>query len=215
MDSTTVFEQMHSFYSESFTNLMYLTIAILTIIGIVMPLIIQWIQTRNFKIERETLEGIIQNNVDNIKEEMIELVNKKFTEEKVSLKMLFEEKSKKINDELKQLDCNSKGNAFFLQASIDTGDESFGKAALNYFVSANYFLKSGDSQNAQNAISNALEFCLSKLNNDKDNDISEIETEIDRTLKLLGDNNSNSVNSNLIKDIKKALKEAKAKILKI
>ena len=56
MDSLSVVESVNSFYSNAFSQLMTLTIAILAIIGVLMPLILQHIQSRSFRIEQKSLE---------------------------------------------------------------------------------------------------------------------------------------------------------------
>ena len=63
MDTLQLLDKVHSFYSDSFTQLITLTISILVIIGVIMPFVIQSIQVRSFKNEKKSLESLLKEEI--------------------------------------------------------------------------------------------------------------------------------------------------------
>jgi hypothetical protein len=59
MDTLQIIDKVNSFYSNSFSQLMTLTIAFLGFAGILLPIVLQLIQSRSFRLEERSLQGFI------------------------------------------------------------------------------------------------------------------------------------------------------------
>ena len=62
-----IVDKVNSFYSGAFTQLITLTVAVLAFAGIILPILIQIIQSRTFRSEQESLKAHIDEQLKAVK----------------------------------------------------------------------------------------------------------------------------------------------------
>lgn len=92
----TAIKDVQQFYQDSFTNLLWLVGIIFVLMGVVMPLVLQWLQSRSFdKKEKEILEKF-REEIDAVKADLKSEIDSVKTE----LKQEAEKESTRITAEM-------------------------------------------------------------------------------------------------------------------
>ncbi|MGA2553673.1 MAG: hypothetical protein ABSF20_02695, partial [Smithella sp.] len=192
----------NKFYSDSFSQLITLTLAIIGIFGIILPLLSQIIQTRMFKSEQKSLLKKLLNETEKIKMDL-----------KKDIENLFENEKNKIDVQLKKdieiIDKKIKKNTNFLTAGViyvqgksDYEKNKFPSAARYFAKAAGLSLLSDDEYNGQRAIKSLNEGCLPNINSEAYKKEIGLDEEIERLLKILKSLNQNGRYADRISEIK-------------
>jgi hypothetical protein len=94
MTPIEIVDKVNSFYSGAFTQLITLTVAVLAFSGIILPVLIQLIQSRTFRSEQKNLESQISKQLSAVKTELLDEVEKKFESERATSKKIIEQQMK-------------------------------------------------------------------------------------------------------------------------
>src|SRR5438046_1512224 len=104
MDPIQILEKVHAFYAESFSHLLILTIAVLTFAGVVLPIIVQMIQSRTFRNEQTALEGQIDLAISDKAKQLEATVEQKFSAAKddfdKTVKAAFADLQEKLGEQI-------------------------------------------------------------------------------------------------------------------
>ena len=107
-----ILEKVDLFYNNAWNKLIIFTTILLTIVGVVIPIIINWWQNRNLKLRekalKEDLKDFFNDELSKLKKEMETSIKEQFKEEIG--------KSKENQEEIKN---SLQGTFFHLQANID------------------------------------------------------------------------------------------------
>ena len=129
LSAIEILNHLDTFYNNAWNKLILFTTILLAVVGILIPLIISWLQTRNLKLKEENLrkelEADYKKKISVVKEDLLKEIKSQF-EQKISD---FETKQEVLRAELK-------GLHFHLQANA-TGVDSKGK--LTDFIIASEF----------------------------------------------------------------------------
>jgi len=111
MDSTLIIlEKVDGFYNHAFSNLVMIVLGAIAILGIGMPLLINWLQNRRFDSDRKLLKQEIESALYNVTNEIISE-----TEQNVSTR-LTEVEARLTTDINRKLDI-AQGMIFHLQSN--------------------------------------------------------------------------------------------------
>ena len=135
--SLDLISKIDTFYNNAWTKLIVTVTILFTIVGIVIPLIIQYYQKRELKLGEEKLKAEIESIEIRLKSEI-----KQETES--TLEIL----TKKIN--MLEVEINAKVSARtnHLQAMIEVGKNNFTRATYLYALSAKSLLQNNEIGNA-------------------------------------------------------------------
>lgn len=204
-----VIDKVNSFYSGAFTQLITLTIAVLGFGGVILPILVQIIQSRNFRSEQKSLEIQITSQLAAVKSEVLNEIEKKFDTERADSQKLLEEQMKTMQEKLDEVSHAGQGSAFFLQARFSVGQKKFAIAALSFALAGEHLLRAKDEMNAQRAITQLREDCLPQINKGSFEAVERLRRAIDDLLNLLQEKNENARYSDTIRDLKSAYEKAK------
>ncbi len=161
-DSLQILESVNQFYSQSFDQLMNLVIALITLIGVVVPLIITgiawFVQKKFFKAENQEIKNSLEKELGiesalKIKE-IEEIYSKKEKE--------FEEKILTTEEKLERKISRSLGGVFFLQGQINLDAKSYKPAFESFVMAGTHCLRGKDERNLVAALV-SMKNCLPKL----------------------------------------------------
>jgi hypothetical protein len=186
-----VLEKLDIFYNNAWDKLIIYNAILLTIIGVIIPFIIQWWQNRNLKIKE-----------DSLKKELNDLFVAKFKEFNEQIIKAVDEKFQLEVDDIKKYQDNIKagleGSHFHLQANSET--ESKDKMKSLIWAAQNY-IKGGDFLN----LIPVLEMIVTNIPKLNKEDISEIyveDADLEALIKTLDETENNNTYLHLIRKIK-------------
>ena len=105
-DSLKILESVNAFYSQSFGQLINITVAVLAFAGIVLPILITLYQKRLFKLEHQAIQNSLATEMESRLEEGIKEIKAEYEQKEAE----FEDKISKMKESLKKdLDATKGG----------------------------------------------------------------------------------------------------------
>lgn len=197
----TIASEVNLFYDSAWLKLLF----VITILGIVVPLIVQYFQRKNFKELTIGLKEKFDSKLENFKIENEEKINSVIKNHKKKIKKI-DKKNKKA---LLELD----GNTFYLQGRSLYNEKSYYSAIGNFLRSALALKKCGRTDR----IEPNLRFALMTLKKLDEDDFKKVNTEMlitseNKTFEeclseIENEINSDSVIISIINDIRKFIKK--------
>ncbi len=180
-------EKVDTFYNNAWDKLILVGSVAFGIVGIIIPLIIQWYQKRALKVSEELLKKDIEIQVSKMKAEIMR-----------ELSPQIEEEFKKYENKIKILNAKT----FFIQGKLNL-EKNYHNPALGNFIAASFsFIASEDYQNLQSTLHLILNDCIPYLSNEEINDLKiSTDTNIDLLLNILKENDDKGVFSTVIQEI--------------
>jgi hypothetical protein len=210
MDPLQVLEKVNSFYSNAFSQLLTLTIAVLAVAGVILPIVVQIIQTRTFRTEQKSLQTQISTELGAVRSELLAVIEGKFETEKGSFKKLLDEHKATIDAKLNEQVLVAKGGTFFVQGKLLLNQNDYDAAAADYVTAARFLLEGQDDMNGQRALNILERNCLPQLNRESfEKDDLELDELFQGLLEILEEKNMNSRFSDTIGSIRSGLSKAK------
>ncbi|MCW5896360.1 MAG: hypothetical protein KIT50_12230 [Bacteroidetes bacterium] len=185
MDTLQLLDKVHGFYTDSFSQLITLTIAILGFSGLLLPIIIQFIQTRIFKVEQKALQSQISQEVQLAKAALKSELEAMFNAERNRYQEQFKEQVKSVKQSIKEQAAVAKGGNFFLQGTQNYAGQSYAQATWDYAHAARLFFEGKDDQNGQRALDILLKGCLPALDGSSFEQVADLETVLNMLLAQL------------------------------
>ena len=191
-ETLEILEKVNAFYSASFDQLLIIVFGAIGLVGVLMPLLITYYQSRQFNIEKKSLE----NYIDSMKSELISSVKKEVTCELEKEKKLLNKAIQDNKEELnKSLESNknilnkqikmAKGGAFLIQANNLKDKKDFEGAVESCLFAIGDFIEAGDELNLQRAINITTDDIFPRLSKGILKRIPEMDEIIENTCKKL------------------------------
>ena len=208
-DSLQVIQMVHSFYSESFSQLMYWTLGLLAFAGILMPLWMQHLQNKASKLEKESLESLMRARLGEMRSELTSLLSSRFTEEEKRVVDLLETKVADVITSFKKDIAGAKGGLFHLQGLQNIKAGFFSLAITDCAVAMEYYMEAFDERNLQANLHSLCDTCLPKVSKEDLENDSKIEASVKQAMDLLETHNENGRYALAIGDLESGLQQAK------
>lgn len=103
-DALQILEQVNSFYSDAFTQLIAFTVGLLALVGVLMPMGIAAYQNRQLKHDQKTLNEKIENELLAARLALSEQLAKNLATRDEALKALIETTKLEIAEEVRKID---------------------------------------------------------------------------------------------------------------
>ncbi len=147
-------QKVDSFYNNAWNKLILFGSILFAIVGIFVPLVIQWYQKRTLKLSEETLKSKLKSD---LKDELLKEIENKFVDNEKKFQMLKASANAKI---------------LFSQAKFSIEKNSF-KGALGELVSASISsMECDDYRTLQEVLDYMLYNCLPNLSIEEINDLT-------------------------------------------
>ncbi|WP_328185153.1 hypothetical protein [Marinobacter sp. OP 3.4] len=203
-DTLKILETVNQFYSQSFNQLVIITVAVLTFAGVIMPILISLYQKRLFRLEHQE-----------IKEKIKEELNEDMQDAVTRIREEYEEKEKEHHDKIKYIEnklekevSGALGASLHLQASMNIRDGSYLAAFYSLTRAATNHIKSEKEVNLRRALKLINNKCLPELDrNTLEHDEYIIES-FEDLVKSLAEFNSNQRYDDDIRFLKIRFKNA-------
>ena len=221
-----ILNNVNAFYDTSWNHLLIYTGVLAVVIGIIVPILIQYYQTRLFRIEEENIQKRINDKTsevkcslseqqaieflkmkEGIKSEMVEL-DRKVAESLSVLEHKSEEQMKHLKEETSKQIIQTKGNIYHVQANMLATRGAYSGAVESLLTALISEAKSGDERNLQRGINTLTNKYLPKVTKAQCEELPEIRAQADVLLERLSAINENERYTEAINSIKKAVSQA-------
>lgn len=204
--SLEILKSVNDFYSQSFNQLVVITVAILAFAGVLMPIMISWYQKRIFKLDHNEIETKLKENIKVIlTEELNQLeLRLKATEEKL------EEKLKAYEKNLACKVDRAIGGVLLVQANTLSSEKEHINAYQSYISACDSFISANDNLNLKISVQNVYENCLPKLRKDHFEADDSLSKNCETLIARLAKYDSQDHYHEELKQLKLALKKAKS-----
>lgn len=182
-----IIDKVDTFYNNAWDKLILVGVVAFGIIGIIVPVIIQWYQKRTLKISEELMKKDIESQVSKMKAGIL-----------IELAPQIEGEFKKYEKKIKILNAKT----FLIQGKLNL-EKNYYHPALGNFIAASFsFIVSDDYQNLQHALHLILNDCLPYLSQEEVTDLKIAnDSNLDLLLKNLKDSDDKGVFVTIIQDI--------------
>lgn len=154
-ETLKILESVNSFYSQSFNQLIAITVAVLTFAGVVLPILIFLYQKRLFKLEQEEIKSHLKHEIDNHIAVAVAEMHKEFLSSLAALESKIDKQH-----------ARSKGETLHLQAKLNMSEGHY-LLAFNSLVRAGKHYIQSDTEVNLRRIINILKECILKLDGAK------------------------------------------------
>lgn len=158
-NSFELLNQVNEFYNSAWEKLITIGSIAFAIVGVIVPLIIQWYQKKQLKISEEDLENKFKKEIESIKETIKAEINEILKEEV----KLFEVKIKKIEN-------SSNAKLLHLQGQKHVSSSNFKSALVDFLGSAKFYSRADEYGNLQPMLE-MIENTLDKITKEDIEDI--------------------------------------------
>lgn len=176
IDGLELVEKIDSLYNSAWNKLVIVGSIAFGIIGIVMPILLQWYQRKILSANEDKLKAIILNEAKNIKNNL-----------KVEVQELIEKKLEQYEDKIEIINASSRAKTFHLQANSSVQLNRYKDAYSDYINAGFNYHESDDFLNLRRVLKNIHVVCIPKLCTQDiedikishDNDIEELLTTLE------------------------------------
>lgn len=151
-----VLNAVNTFYSQSFSQLITITVAVLAFVGVVMPILFSMYQKRLFKIEHKEIEHKLRITIESEFEEKMAQLNKQRLEELQAQKDEFNVLKNNLDRKFNKLE----GALLHVQAVNSNGTVS---AYRDFMDSAISYIYGHENLNLRRVMNQIIEDCLPKI----------------------------------------------------
>lgn len=207
-DAIQILEQVNSFYSGAFTQLVTFTVGLLAVVGVLMPVGIAAYQNRQLKHDQKTLNDKIDSELSAARHALSEQLAKDLATRDEALKSLIETTKLEIAKEVKKIDELGTARSFHLQA-LANRESSPAFAASDSLEAVSSYANGGDEMNLKSVLTIFTD-CIEKVTED-DFKNHEFEESAQSVIKALSGLNANGRYAADIRDIRRGIKDAKTR----
>jgi hypothetical protein len=207
MDPVQILEQVNAFYSTAFSQLLTTTLIILGFGSVVLPLVLQYLQIRSFRMERESLKSQI---IYEIEKELDTEIKSQFKSEMDNFQKQIDNEFIKLKTQQEENTLATKGSILLIQGIFLLDKGGFIDAGGSFARAAIFLLKGKDEQHCQRCLNSLVQDCLPKLNKKDFENNPNLDSTIDELLSVLGNMNENQRYQNIIDTINVVRRNAKS-----
>lgn len=193
-ETLTILEKVNSFYSGAWLQLVIYTTVMFTIIGILIPILVQFYQRRVLKLEKDSLERIIKEEIDDIGKNINTLISDEVSRQSSKIE-------KRIN--------SAEGGNFHIQGNYYLDKKWYGIALSSLAIAGKSYIDADDELNLGRIIKSITNNCLPNMYSGNFNGVfKDNEKKVQELLSALKKYDVNGRYSDRINGMVNALEEA-------
>jgi hypothetical protein len=198
-----ILESVNQFYSQSFSQLIVITVSVLAFAGIIMPIFISMYQKKIFNLDHKLIESNLNSKIN----KLIKVKSEELNNEIESLHKLYDDKIDKLEESFNKKMHANMGSILHVQGFSYKSEKAYGNALDSFIKAAVHYIKSDNESNLRRVIDH-INLCLAQLNS-KDFDIFDnIPNDFDNLIEDLNKYNENDRYRDDIQSMKRNMKAA-------
>ncbi|GAA5000357.1 hypothetical protein FNZ56_10770 [Pseudoluteimonas lycopersici] len=198
-------DKAHVFYAEAFSNLLLITFGIVAFVGVILPIVISIIQSKQLKSENKTLRQELEEHASQLTAAKFKEIQKELEEKERKFESHLDAKLGELKARIGRLTDESTGSVFHLQGNSSLKERQYESATGSYCIAIRRYLSAENFADMRIVCRILCEKCLPNLDKDKLKDETKILDGIDKAYKLIRDKNKNGTFSDLISSIEEQL----------
>ncbi|MGB0893860.1 MAG: hypothetical protein ACPGUD_05580 [Parashewanella sp.] len=206
--SLKILESVNNLYSQSFSQLINITIAVLAFSSVVLPIVVTLYQKRLFKVEHQKIKGELWLEMQQELKEQLTIIKNEIKHEYSEKEQKLEQEIKRLKTELKRDMDSLNGGVLMVQGSNQLKNGAYVSAVHSLFSAINSFINSNDNLNLQRAIKITIEDCLPQLTSNILEDHTDITDIVKQTLSSLKKFNNNRAYTDHLRSLERGFKKA-------
>lgn len=151
-DTLAILEKLHRFYSDSFTQLITYTVALLGAVGVIVPALAAFLQTRAAKREHAALTQQIQEQLAGARAELRDELARENEETAKKFQSAMDKMRAEMHLELARLNEHAQAGIVFMQAKASMDQQRYAACFRDAIGAAASCAKSHDENNLQAAL---------------------------------------------------------------
>lgn len=202
-----ILNTVNTFYSQSFNQLITITVAVLAFVGVILPILISVYQKRLFAIEHREIEQKLIVKIEAEFDKKVELLIEKHKEEMLAQEDVFDELKKDVTRKFNKLE----GALLHVQA-VNTKGLAIVSAYRDFMDSAISYIEAENNLNLRRVLTQVIGECLPRITKsdlEYDSELGKLHAKL---IKKLKSHNTNGHYTDLIDDLELAFNQAKNRI---
>tara|TARA_R110001583_G_C5584277_1_gene403160 strand:- start:160 stop:855 length:696 start_codon:yes stop_codon:yes gene_type:complete len=160
LNDLEIIDKIDSFYNNAWNKLIFIITIGFAIVGVIIPIFIQWLQKNTLKTSEELLKIEIENKTAEIEKEIT-----------TKLLLSIDQKFKEYEKEIVITRASGKAKAYFSEGKYNLEKNEYDRALADFINSGYACTKSNDHKTLQDIIKYILENCLPYLSQEEINDL--------------------------------------------
>jgi hypothetical protein len=204
-DSLKILETVNNFYSQSFSQLINITVAVLAFSGIILPILITIYQKRLFKLEHETIESSLRKEMTDELERVKQEIKSEYEQKEKDFEMQITEMKNELHIEVDK----AKGGISHVAGSNELERNNWLGAFDNFISASSRYIKAKDNLNLRRVTNIMYENCLPNFNANTIEHNNEIFNNFEEVIEKLTEYNSDGVFTDQLSALKYQLSQCK------
>lgn len=200
-DTLQILEKVNAFYSGAFAQLVTITIAIVAVSGVMLPILIQIIQSRTFRNEQKALEAKIDNEVSEKGTQLQTVVEEKFAAAKAEFDEALMKATADLKQKLSEQIVVARAGTFHIQAASEFEKQQLAFAARDFAIAGKMYFQGNDEMNGHRTLRALIDECLPTLSANDLETVPQVERETTKLVKLLRERNKRGAFEDSINNI--------------
>ncbi len=197
-ESLEIISAVNSFYSQSFNQLITITLGFLAFAGVLMPILLAWFQKRLFKIEQKEIESIIAERMNDVEERLNDRINNNILTKASEQNLLLEQLDSKLEKNV----AHALAGVLHVQGLMLLNNNNYWFAFSSFTRAAIENIKANNEGKLRTVLRLILHSCLPNMG--KQNYVDgEYEDSFNELIKTLSNFNTNSAYSDEIRYLSK------------
>ncbi len=204
-DPIQILERVNSFYSGAFTQLVTYTVALLAFVGVLIPILIEYIHNRTFRIEYEGTRRKLAEDLESLKVQISQDIRSTL---KKDLKKEFDGMVEQATSNLKAKVSNAHGGIFHLQGNSTVATGNYPSACHDFCRAGEFYLESQDQTDAQRVLTALATSCLANMDKQDFDQDATLESDIKGLIASVRKHNDHGAFSDFIDKVETSLATA-------
>lgn len=149
LNEIDIVQKVDAFYNNAWNKLIFIITIGFTIVGVIVPLFIQWLQKKSMKASEELLKKEIETRTVEIKENIT-----------TELLQSIDDKFKEYEKEIKITRASGIAKASFSEGKYNLEKNNYDRALGDFINSAYSCIESNDHRTLQDVVKSILDNCL-------------------------------------------------------
>jgi len=200
VDALEIINKLDAFYNNAWNHLLIFVTILVTLVGVVIPLGIQWYQRKTFKLDEERLHTTIRTEVEKARADL-----------KAKLSEQIESEKEKLQEELRRLTKDIAVNIHQVRGGVfmDQGanqlltHKDFTTAFISYISAIESFVLGNDHLNLRRALNTVVQNVLPKLSKEElERSKEPLSEDFEKALEMVKNKDVENAYGDLIKSLR-------------
>lgn len=207
MSPMELLSAVNDFYDQAFNKLLAITFGIIAFIGVLVPVVVGWVQLRSLKQEKGAILGELRKEIDDERAQIKESIESSVREEMRGVQENLESRIEELSNDLKKSSALAEARSFHLQGLNSVRAKRPQDAVEDFASAATNYINGKSEANAQRCMNLIVESCLPAANKDQYVEMK-MEKHCNSLLKKLEEENQNGRYANYIQKIESQMGKA-------